>query len=421
MARKPGGMACLWMVGGLLGLTAAIPWGGMAAAADQAGAKKTDAYRVLKPIESGELVLYPIARNTASEAAAQWRYLTLDEGLKSGQVVIEEAGKARGLVRSRGRDGGLAMEPGGDEVNTLVLENRSHLPLLLLAGEIVTGGKQDRVIGKDRIVQADSAPLDLSVFCIEPGRWTEKTAVFQSAGKDAPMSFMVEPSVRSQAMVEQDQELVWSAVAQSIAAERAVTAPPARPVGPVVDGEGNVRDGGVNVGPVPTVIFRGMPATTSYAQAMASPEAVKQVDAAAEAALGEGDATVQRLLKERAVGAVAAIHGHIVWADVFATPELLAAYWTKLVRSYAAEAVHSSAEQGPAASAEAALRFVEEPVEGRETSEGSSTVYRYTEIRGREESLFLLDSLIPGAQFEVHRTKAFQKQTGPAPIEPVIY
>jgi len=41
------------------------------------------------------------------------------------------------------------------EVNRLVLINNSKHPLLLLAGEIVTGGKQDRVIGKDRIVPAE--------------------------------------------------------------------------------------------------------------------------------------------------------------------------------------------------------------------------------------------------------------------------
>ncbi|MEI9970328.1 MAG: DUF6569 family protein [Terracidiphilus sp.] len=60
---------------------------------------------------------------------------------------------------------------GGDEVNTLVLVNHSKRPLLLLAGEIVTGGKQDRIVAKDRIVPADADPIDLGVFCIEPGRW----------------------------------------------------------------------------------------------------------------------------------------------------------------------------------------------------------------------------------------------------------
>jgi hypothetical protein len=30
----------------------------------------------------------------------------------------------------------------------------------------VTGGKQDRVIGKDRIVPPESDPVDLGVFCV---------------------------------------------------------------------------------------------------------------------------------------------------------------------------------------------------------------------------------------------------------------
>ena len=59
-----------------------------------------------------------------------------------------------------------------------MLVNNSKRPLLLLAGEIVTGGKQDRVIGKDRIVPAESDPVDLSVFCVEPGRWVATSEHF---------------------------------------------------------------------------------------------------------------------------------------------------------------------------------------------------------------------------------------------------
>jgi hypothetical protein len=81
-------------------------------------------------------------------------------------------------------------------VNTLVLVNHSKRPLLLLAGEIVTGGKQDRIVAKDRIVPADADPIDLGVFCIEPGRWTESSANFGAAGKSALKSFMVQPEVR---------------------------------------------------------------------------------------------------------------------------------------------------------------------------------------------------------------------------------
>ena len=68
-------------------------------------------------------------------------------------------------------------------MNTLVLVNNSKRPLLLLAGEIVTGGKQDRVIAKDRIVPAGGDPIDLSVFCIEHGRWTESSEKFGATAK----------------------------------------------------------------------------------------------------------------------------------------------------------------------------------------------------------------------------------------------
>src|ERR1700693_3530032 len=70
----------------------------------------------------------------------------------------------------------------GAQVNRLVLVNNSKRPLLLLAGEIVTGGKQDRVIGKDRIVPAESDPVDLSVFCVEPGRWVATSEHFGTSG-----------------------------------------------------------------------------------------------------------------------------------------------------------------------------------------------------------------------------------------------
>ncbi len=130
-------------------------------------------YSLLSPIRSGNLTVFPVV---ASKSYDTVEFLTLDEGLRSGDVVVTEAGQARGLIRHRPRDPAI-MHPVRDaEVNRLVLVNNSKRPLLLLAGEIVTGGKQDRVIGKDRIVPAESDPVDLSVFCVEPGRWRQESA-----------------------------------------------------------------------------------------------------------------------------------------------------------------------------------------------------------------------------------------------------
>ena len=45
------------------------------------------------------------------------------------------------------------------------------------------------------------------------------------------------------------------------------------------------------------------------------------------------------LRKAGAKGVVVSINGHITWADVFASTDLLEKYWQKLIRSYAAESL----------------------------------------------------------------------------------
>jgi len=127
-------------------------------------------YKVLEPIRHGNLIVFPVV---AAKSYPTGEFLTLDEGLRSGEVVVTEAGSVQGLIR---RHPVPAVQHDGAQVNRLVLINNSKRSLLLLAGEIVTGGKQDRVIGKDRIVPAESDPVDLSVFCVEPGRWVATSA-----------------------------------------------------------------------------------------------------------------------------------------------------------------------------------------------------------------------------------------------------
>ncbi len=182
------------------------------------------AYRVLKPIQSGDLTLFPVVRSDGKGGTGS-PFVTLDEGLKSGEVEVTEAGNVRGLVRPRG---GMTPHYAGDQVNTLVLVNNSRRPLLLLAGEIVTGGKQDRIIAKDRIVPAGADPIDLSVFCIEHGRWTESSNKFTAAESKGGAGFMVQPAVRQQAMVAKDQQQVWNSVSGAIGG-MAMAAAPAAP------------------------------------------------------------------------------------------------------------------------------------------------------------------------------------------------
>src|SRR5712691_6419310 len=149
-------------------------------------------YKVLEPIRHGNLTVFPVV---ASKSYPTGEFLTLDEGLRSGEVVVTEYGNVRGLIRRHPAGITPAIQREGAEVNQLVLVNNSRRPLLLLAGEIVAGGKQDRVIGKDRIVPAESEPVDLGVFCVEPGRWVAKSTNFGVLGGN-----MAAPSVRMRAM-----------------------------------------------------------------------------------------------------------------------------------------------------------------------------------------------------------------------------
>src|SRR5467141_3273782 len=337
-------------------------------------------YKVLAPIRHGNLTVFPVVASAAHETG---QFLTLDEGLKSGQVEVTESGNVRGLMR-RHPTGGVIVErpyPGRDgaQVNKLVLVNNSKRPLLLLAGEIVTGGKQDRVIGKDRIVPPESDPVDLSVFCVEPGRWVAangKSDFGYSAG--APAGLLASPVVRSKAMGAKDQQQVWDSVRSS---QRAMAE-------------------SVEVtGAAPAVN-----STTSYARVMDNKEVQKQVDAVAEPVRRNYDSVIRQLRDKNAVGIVVAVNGEIVWADIFASTQLLQKYWPKLVRSYATEAVVTRAKAGEASSKDA-QKFLNELQGRHETAETEPGIYRQTEISGDGFKVFELTSLLPKTGFPVHVAK----------------
>src|SRR5579871_4079465 len=103
----------------------------------------TSRYTVLAPIRHGNLEVFPVVANSTHDTK---EFLTLDEGLRSGEVVVSESGSLTPLIRPRHGEGTVRPR-GGAQVNQLVLVNNAKRPLILLAGEIVTGGKQDRVIG----------------------------------------------------------------------------------------------------------------------------------------------------------------------------------------------------------------------------------------------------------------------------------
>jgi len=354
----------------------------------QAGEVTSSAgYKVLEPIRHGNLTVFPVV---AVKSYPTGEFMTLDEGLRSGDVVVTEAGNVQGLVRRRIMP---AVRNENAQVNRLVLVNNSKRPLLLLAGEVVSGGKQDRVIGKDRIVPPESDPVDLSVFCVEPGRWVATSdhfgaseAMYGNAGASlhgnapAPMALMVQPSVRGKAMAAKDQNQVWAEVRKQQQEMVAVEVNSA----PAVAGE--------------------IAQTSSYAKLNENREVRKQVDAVAKPIEQNYQSLIHQLHDRNAVGVVVAVNGRIIWADVFASTDLLEKYWPKLVRSYASEAVVTRAKEvevGPSQ----AQAFLADLEGRREMIESEPGIYRHTEITGNGFKAFALTSLLPKTGFEVHIAK----------------
>jgi len=337
------------------------------AAVATAGTPTTKEYRVLPPVIKGNLSIFPVVGGPDYATA---HLLTLDEGLRNGTVVVAEAGSLRGLVRP-----GTPIPHSGGEVNRLVLINNSDRPLLLLAGEVVTGGKQDRVIGVDRIVPPKSDPIDLSVFCVEPGRWVASSEHFGSM-----KSQMAQPSVRMPAMAERDQQSVWNGV--GVAAGGMAKAAPA--AAPAIHG------------------------TSSYAKVMENPEVERKVGSVA----ADYDGLFRELRKVGAKGVVIAINGRITWADVFASTDLLEKYWQKLIRSYAAESLTNVSASGQADQKSAQL-FLDQLQGTREVTETEPGLFRRTEISGDGYKVFTLTSLVSRPEYTVHLAKmSYRGQPG---------
>jgi hypothetical protein len=125
---------------------------------------------------------------------------TLDAALAAKTAEVHEIGAGSG--------------PGGDaaQVNSLVIENKGTVPVYVLAGTIVKGGKQDRQIGEDFIVGARQT-MPVEAFCVEHGRWTAEREGVATAGQFGTIGLLTDSRVRTAAELQKDQGQVWAKVA----------------------------------------------------------------------------------------------------------------------------------------------------------------------------------------------------------------
>lgn len=75
--------------------------------------------------------------------------------------------------------------PDGPAVGSLVASNPGGAPLLMLEGQLLEGGWQNRMLTRSVLVPAGQS-LDLDVVCVEQGRW-DGAAGHRSTGRRASM------------------------------------------------------------------------------------------------------------------------------------------------------------------------------------------------------------------------------------------
>jgi hypothetical protein len=341
--------------------------------------EKGDGWTVLAPVSHKNLTIFPVR---GRDLAAAGDYITLDEGLRRGTVVVTERGGVEYAQRPMRRpppnrpvrQEQVSSRGDGATVNELVLINKSGRKLLLLAGEVVVGGKQDRIVQEDRVVPAVSVPVALDVFCVEQGRWRHNASASsgragqgpavasapREAGGFGSLGAISHPKLRAAAQDAKEQGAVWSEVRAN-----------------------NAKLGTSN-------------STETYQEVYASRKVKTQLDDYVRALERE-------VMQPGVVGVVVARNGEMVWADLFASRALFAAYWPKLLKSYAVDALGDYRGEG-APTIEEARRYLSER-DGLTTVTGQPGVYQLVKTEHPRYAVFELKDLSLVAPLRLHFNK----------------
>jgi hypothetical protein len=351
-----------------------------------ANAPVNSSWQLGAPVSFQTLTIFPVITDQPTSIDD---YITLDEGLRSRKVIVSEIG-ANGRTRRVGNGRRVSDDA---EVNRLLVTNKSGKTLVLIAGEIIIGGKQDRIVGEDCVIASSNKPVPVDVYCVEHGRWDERSNFGRSrtngnsasgsgagsgggsasgvasgvaGGFNAPSTGgMAAPNVRAKAQAEKSQSEVWSEVSK-LASQNGVTS----------------STGTLNK------VYE---------------------DRRVSAKLGDYERAIKNKLSgKNVIGAVIAIGGQLLSADVFATPKLFQAYWPKLLKSYALEAISSGKNANQAVDQTAAKTFLAR-VDAPASSEGKKSGYKLTEYLSDRDASFELESDDKGAGKLIHFNRVNKK------------
>src|SRR5215813_12939409 len=278
-------------------------WAAAIAMAATIGVTSGAEARISGPYQSGNLSVFLVhAEPTGGGAAGA--YLTLDEALASNQAAVYETG----------------------DVNELQVENKSKdRTLFIQAGDIVKGGRQDRVLSVDLVLPPGSGKTPITAFCVEQGRWSargdEPAQQFGSADKS-----LAGKELKLAAKSKRSQTEVWNAVAET-------QAKLAASVGEEV----------------------AAPASPTSLQLSLENKTLAE-------AIGKHKAALATLAESNpdASGYFYAINGKISGGDIYASPALFRKLWPRLLEASVTEAVAEAADGavGQAAAADDVAAFL---------------------------------------------------------------
>ena len=244
-------------------------------------------------------------------------YLTLEQALNQKKVVVHET----------------------SQVNELAVENNSADAVFIQVGDIVKGGNQDRMITNDFILSPHSGKLPIAAFCVEQGRWGRRgnEPLYAFAGSSESASVRFDPKSMS------NQMSVWNKVVKlqdSLASHL------------------RQQQNATGLGVAPPLA-----SPTSLLLTQTSPPVEKAVSAYTKVLAG----AVQG--KTDVVGYAFAVNGEWKSADLYASPELFASMWPKLLKSSVVEALQVGRQANTApADTRRAMAFLRATGSGHETT-----------------------------------------------------
>jgi ARG/rhodanese/phosphatase superfamily protein len=273
--------------------------GAAGAAALSPGLARADRIRVLP--DAGGLADPGLPGQSSPEVQRALGHLTLGPAVTQGGLsALSLLGSGTGtaplevatLDEARARGVLTVTERAQASVPELIADNRGKTHVLLLAGEILVGGKQNRVLREDLLLPPLSGPRNIAVYCVEQGRWNEGRKDFESR------SSVLQPSVRSQLLGKAEQGRIWSGVA---AASRNLQA--ASPTG-------------------------------SYQAVYEAPEVKAHLERATR--------SLEAIAVPGVVGAAVFVGPSLAGVDAFHADGLFAREWPKLLRAYALDAYRAA-------------------------------------------------------------------------------